>query len=167
VLGTMAIEVLKDGESTVFLDDDHLPILVVTWFGPATVTNVKRFYAWGTERVAKASAAGNLLVMINDALDAGRPGPEARDAFARHQLATEVMIAAPVVITNPLVRGAMTAVGWLLGDRMKGVTPCATIEEAFDVAIKALAQRGVKIDKGALAGYRRPALANAPRLSRF
>lgn len=161
----MAIEVIRDGDSTVFLDDDHLPILIVTWVGAATVANIKRFYAWGSERAATASADGKLLVMINDALDAGRPGPEARNAFAKHQMASDVVIASPVVITNPLVRGAMTAVGWLLGDRMKGVISCATLQEAFDASFKALAQHGVTVDQTAFARYRRPAVSKAPRAS--
>jgi hypothetical protein len=159
----MAIEVIRDADSTVVLDDDRLPILVVTWVGPATVKNVERFYAWAGERVKKATATGQLLVMVNDALDAERPAPEARAAFTKHQFPTKVLILSPVVLTNPLVRGAMTAISWVLGDRMKGVTSCSTIEEAFESSFEALAQRGVAIDRAAFAGYRRPPATRAKR----
>jgi hypothetical protein len=76
--------------------------------------------------------------------------------LARQSLETDIVVASPVVITNALVRGAMTAIGWMMGDRMKGVTAHATLDEAFELARKALAERGVSIDKDAFANYRRP-----------
>ena len=155
----MGIEVLRDGESAIVVDDDHLNILIVTWVGTATVRNVERFHLWSKAHVAKANAARRYLVMINDALDAQRPGPEVRAALARYELEGDVVVASPVVITNALVRGAMTAIGWMMGDRMKGVTAHATLEEAFEKARTALAERGVKIDKDAFANYRRPAVS--------
>jgi hypothetical protein len=152
----MGIEVLRDGESAIVIDDDHLNVLIVTWFGAATVKNVERFQQWSKAHIAKATAARRYLVMINDALDAERPAPEARAALARQSLETDIVVASPVVITNALVRGAMTAIGWMMGDRMKGVTAHATLDEAFELACKALAERGVRIDKDAFANYRRP-----------
>lgn len=155
----MPLEVIRDGESAVVVDDDHLNVLVITWVGPATVRNVERFYEWARPRVAKAQAAGRFLVLINDALDAERPGPEVRAAFARHNFEGDVVLASPVVLTSALVRGAMTAIGWMMGDRMKGVSAYGTLEEAFEAARTVLAERGVKIDKDAFAGYRRPLIA--------
>jgi len=152
----MSIEELRDGESLIIADDDRAPILVTTWFGAATLKNVDRFFAWAEARAALAKKSGSCLVLICDALNAERPGPEVRQAFTRMQLDSEVVIASPVVLTNPLVRGAMTAIGWIMGDRMKGVTSWSTIEEAVDAARKALAARGVRVDPHAFDGYLRP-----------
>lgn len=155
----MPLEVFRDGASAVVVDDDHPNVLVITWVGSATVKTVERFYDWAKVRVAKAQAAKRFLVMINDALDAERPGPEVRAAFARHDLEGDVVLASPVVLDSALVRGAMTAIGWMMGDRMKGVSAHATLEDAFEAARVVLGKRGVKIDKDAFVGYRRPLIA--------
>ncbi|MBL8741770.1 MAG: hypothetical protein JNK04_11770 [Myxococcales bacterium] len=154
----MGQEVLRDGECVVFLNDDHPNVLIVTWTGAATLQSVERFYAWCRTHIAEAEAAGRKLVLVNDAIDAERPEAAVREAFARHHLTSNTVVAAPVVLTSALVRGAMTAVGWIMGDRMKGVSACATMQEAFELARASLAECNVLLDMSALADYRRPSV---------
>lgn len=154
---------LRDGQSLLVLDDDRSPVLIATWFGPATLKNVERFYAWVVERQERAKAAGAKLALINDALDAERPGPDVRQGLAKLPVDAEVMLAAPVVLTSSLVRGALTAVGWLLGDKMRGVTTWATMDEALQAARQAFVERGLRVDAAVFTGYTRPTMATALR----
>lgn len=157
----MGVQSSRDGDSVLVLDDDRLPILIASWTGTATLKNVNRFYDWVEERVARAKATGGKLALINDALEAERPGAEVRQAFASRQIDAEVVISSPVVITSALVRGAMTAVGWLLGDRMKGVTSFATMGEALQSARRAFEDRGLKVDPSLFATYTRPTVSTS------
>ena len=158
------MEIYRDRTSTIVLDDARAPVLVATWSGTATVRNVERFYAWARDQASLARKSGALLVMVSDAIDAGRPGADVRQAFATEQMESDIIIASPTVITNPLVRGALTAVGWLLGDRMKGVTAWSTLDEAFAEARRALAERGVSVDPTVFAEYARPTIDALPRV---
>jgi len=159
----MPIEQFRDGDSLIVADDDRAPILVTTWVGPASLKNVDSFFAWFQRRITEASKNGTFIVLLCDALDAERPGPEVRQALSRLQIDDKALIASPVVLTSPLVRGAMTAIGWVMGDRMKHVSTWATVEEAIAAAQNALAARGVRVDKRAFDGYRRPKLGGSGR----
>lgn len=138
----MPVERVLDGDAELVLDDRLSPILIATWFGSASAKTIDAFHAWVDERISDARSRGEHLALINDSTDANRPSPAVRGKFTEHEFDTKILIAIPAVITNPLVRGAMTAAGWVLGDRMKGVTSCSTLPDAFDQARTALREAG-------------------------
>lgn len=138
----MPAERVVDGDAEVVLDDSLSPILIATWFGSPTAKTIDAFHAWADERIADARSRGEHLVLINDSTDSGRPDADARRKFTAHDFDTNVLIAVPTVITNPLIRGAMTAVGWMIGEKMKRVTTWRTMPDAFDHARTALREAG-------------------------
>ena len=153
----MPLERVFDDDAELVLDDRLSPILIATWFGSATAQTVQAFEVWLDERIAEARARGERLTLINDSIDADRPKPEARRRFTEHEFDSEVLIALPAVITNPLVRGAITAIGWVLGDKMKAVSSWASLPEAFEFARGALRDAGARPPPPSrIQGYVRP-----------
>jgi hypothetical protein len=134
----MPVERVFDGDAELVLDDRLSPILIATWFGSPSATTIDAFHAWVDDRIAEARAQGEHLVLINDSIDSGRLDAAARRKFAEHEFDTNVLIAVPTVITSSLIRGAVTAMGWMLGEKMKSVTTWKTLPDAFDHARTAL-----------------------------
>lgn len=124
---------IVDGESELFLDDALSPFSIATWVGPATLQLIAKFHSWAEQQVAAAKREGKPVIMVNDGTAAGRPPADVRRAFAELRLDPEVPIKSFVVVTNPLVRGAMTAIGWLIGDGFD-VINCKTMSEALERA---------------------------------
>lgn len=122
-----------DGESELFLDDALAPILVATWVGPATLALVAKFHRWTEEQTAVAKREAKPVIMVNDGTAAGRPSADVRRAFAEHEFDPEVEFRSFVVVVNPLVRGAVTAIGWLVGDSFD-VVICKTVADALEQA---------------------------------
>lgn len=125
------MERIVDGASEVLLDDRLTPILIATWWGGATERTIDGFHAWVDQHIALARASGTKLALVNDSSEAERPSPAARRRFIERPLDGTILIALPTLVTSPLVRGAMTAVGWVMGERMKPVTSHATLIEAL------------------------------------
>lgn len=122
-----------DGDSELFLDDVLEPILVATWIGPATRVLTDKFHGWLDAKAIIAKREAKPLILVSDASRAGRPSADVRRAFAEHRFDPEVTVHSLVVITNRMVLGAMTAIGWLMGDRL-GVVNCASLAEALEQA---------------------------------
>ncbi len=153
----MPIERIVDDGAEMVLDDRLAPILIATWFGTATGKTIDGFRDWVEAQIVAAQARNEVLALINDSLDADRPSPAARTKFSALTFDPTVVIALPTVITNPMVRGVMTAVGWVIGERMKAVTTWATLPEAFESARTALREAGARPPPPSrINGYQRP-----------
>jgi hypothetical protein len=153
----MSVDRVVDGTAEVVLDNRLGSILIATWFGSPTPPVIEGFHAWVDEQIAEALARDRKLVLINDSTDSERTGPDARRQFTDHQFDMSVLVGVQIVITNPLIRGAITAVGWMLGDRMKGVTIWKTLPEAFAHARTVLREVGAKPPSPSrINGYARP-----------
>jgi hypothetical protein len=130
-----------DSNGALYLDDALSPILVATFVGTSTVKLVDLFHQWCDEHDAICQREGRPLIMISDATRAGRPPADVRRAFAEHSFTGETRSYA--VIDNPLIRGAMTAVGWLVGDKFD-VISCKTLADAFELASEFARARGLQ-----------------------
>lgn len=122
-----------DGKSELYLDDALPPILIITRIGPATLVLVDKFNHWADEQTTIAKRSKRPLIMVHDATAAERPGAEVRRAFAEQQMDPTITVRTIVVLTNPLVRGAMTAIGWLVGDAFD-VVSTKTMDDALTQA---------------------------------
>ena len=120
-----------DGNSKLLLVEELAPINVAIWIGPATLPLVAAFQAWNDDRVKEAVAARHPAFLINDASAAALPSAAVRRAFAEQKLEGDVR--SYVVITNKVMRGAMTAVAWLMGQDLDVVT-CRSLAEALALA---------------------------------
>lgn len=107
----------------VALDDRTYPVMFGTWVGVAEAATLRAFFAWNDELLRRAARERRVFTLITDATRAGRPDAAARaivadltKAMQRDHVAAEAFrVVGPVVVDNPLVRGALTAVGWIMG----------------------------------------------------
>jgi hypothetical protein len=123
-----------DGTSQLLLVEELAPIYIATFVGTATLPLVAAFQEWTEARVNEAVAAGHPAILISDASAAGLPSAAVRRAFAEQKLDATTL--SYVVITNKVMRGAMTAVAWLMGTELDVVT-CRTLAEALALASEA------------------------------
>jgi hypothetical protein len=102
---------------SIVCDETHWPVVIITWIGRADADSVRKFFAWNRSVLPRADKAGG-YVMITDASAAARPDADVRRLVAElnDELppeARDLSIGNYVVITNPLIRGAMTAMQWV------------------------------------------------------
>ncbi len=152
------------GESTVYFDDSHLPVLIVTFMGTTNLQACEWFGARYGEVLEAAHARGEKVVSISDASRANRPPPEVRRFFAEWMGTipdhlNEATLASIAVITNPLMRGAMTAIGWINED-VRDVVSVPSLEQGIERAMAMLDAAGVPRPTGLdAASYRVPSAA--------
>ena len=108
---------------SVALDDRTYPVVFVTWIGVADAATLRPFFEWNGQILRRAVKERRTFSMITDATRAGRPDAAARSIIAEltkqmqrtHADADVYRVVGPIVVDNPLVRGALTAVGWIMG----------------------------------------------------
>jgi hypothetical protein len=112
---------------SVALDDRTFPVLFTTFVGGADATTLRAFFAWNDAFLARAEREKRVFSLITDASVARPPDANARALIAEltkkmqrdHQAADALRVQGPVVIDNPLIRGALTAVGWIMGTSLE------------------------------------------------
>ncbi len=108
---------------SVALDDRTYPVVFATWIGSADAATLRAFFSWNDALLRRVTSERRTFTMITDATRAQRPDAAARSIIAeltqqmrRDHVASEPFrVVGPVVLDNPLVRGALTAVGWIMG----------------------------------------------------
>jgi hypothetical protein len=162
--------VTGDG-SIVFLEDRFFPLVIATWVGPASESTAQAFFEWHHKQHARGAAEGRRFYSISDATLSGRPSPEVRRLFAedvkmRSEEAEkagktpEELELSSVVITNRLLRGALTAIGWV-APSMKNLHSAATVQESLTHMLERMAEDGVARPEGLeLDGYESPAFGD-------
>ncbi len=112
---------------SVALDDRTFPVVFVTWIGVADAATLRPFFEWNAQILRRAVKERRPFSMITDATLAGRPDAAARSIIAEltqqmqrnHADADPYRVLGPIVVDNPLVRGALTAVGWIMGNGLE------------------------------------------------
>jgi hypothetical protein len=112
---------------SVALDDRTYPVLFTTFVGASDHTTLRAFFDWNDAFLARAEREKKMFTMITDASVASAPDANARVLIAEltkkmqrdHPAADALRIPGPVVIDNPLIRGALTAVGWIMGTSLE------------------------------------------------
>lgn len=143
----------------VIFDDQHWPFLFVTWRGTADVATVDAYFDAQQEATERARAEGTRLVVVSDALEAENPPAVVRRRIAERSDAMryeDAHAASFVVLANPLVRGALTAIRWWSSSSLS-VQYVATCEEAIERGLARLGELGIAPPGSSPAGrYRRP-----------
>ncbi len=140
-----------DGDM-IAMDDTYFPVIVATWVGAPTERSVRVYFQWLQEVFARAKRDGTVLVNITDAGPAKTPSPDVRRLIA--ELTKELedagadkqAVAAYVVIENAVIRGVLTALGWLHGNMQ--VTHVASCTEALEAGIAVLARNRKRAPQG-------------------
>jgi hypothetical protein len=142
------IEAFVAGSGTVIVDDRFFPVLISTWSGRANETTVRAFFEWSQRQMQRARKEGVKILQISDATDAERPDPVTRRLLAeltdlQGDEAADLNYTSLVVLENPVIRGAMTAIGWLTRRKLELVA-VADMPTAIRRAREELTKAGVK-----------------------
>jgi hypothetical protein len=154
------LEHRRIGDSLIYLDARYFPTIITTWVGTANVENCEWFASWYDAQIDRAIAEGVKIVSISDTLDASRPPPEVRKFFADWMdrlgdRADEGSLQSIAIIPNPLMRGALTAVGWV-NPKARLVKGVASLSDALHSAQAAYESRGLAAPPLDLDHYERP-----------
>ncbi len=154
---------IREGSCTVVLDTQYWPVVVTTWFGEANEAAVRRFFTEHDARVfARAQRERTPFVLVSDAAHAERPSAKVRKLLADRTSAQskdleDLTLGSIIVVENALIRGAVTAMSWIL-PRMKDMVVVGDIGTAINRALEMLdARRMVRPATLSAARYRRPA----------
>ncbi len=159
------VQRMVDGDAEVIVDTRYMPIVITTWFGTPTLGLAHAFCTWLTGFYAEHAKLGTPLVFVNDAALASRPGGEVRQRFATVQT-PEFLLESFVVVTNPAVRGAATAIRWIAGERMK-MNFAADLSSGLIRALGLLARHNLEIPRALRADrYELPVMPRRRRASR-
>jgi hypothetical protein len=107
-----------EGNAALVLDLRHYPICISTWMGTPGLDIATAYVEWTEALHRQAEWQEDRIVLVADGTRGGRPpGP------VRHRLAESrtppCVLDYFVVVSNPAVRGAVTAISWLAGDRLR------------------------------------------------
>ncbi len=136
-------------QSRIIIDDRYLPLLISTFHGKTEVAAAN----WHSEVNAKigleAARRGLRLVNISDATRSERPDADARKAWAesteRQPAAVrDATLATFVVVTSPLIRGAITAIGWV-NPKLASLETFPTLTQAIEEGLRRLERDGQRV----------------------
>lgn len=132
------MDCFEDGPSTIYCDARLFPVVLTRWVGTATLRNSERYAEWFIEQAKRAVGQGGRIVSISDASEAQRPPPEVRRWFSEWLVdplaGLEVVSHPVVVIQSPLMRGAMTAIGWF-APKVRQVLVVESLDAAVEKAL--------------------------------
>lgn len=132
---------------TVIHDDRYSPVLISIWDGQATLDAARWHDGVTNEATLRIIDGGGKLVSISDATKSIRPTPELRRYWAENlqnadPRIRENTLATYVVINSPMMRGAITAIGWLSAEARR-ITCVATLHDAITGALEQLDAAGL------------------------
>lgn len=128
---------LRGRDCSVVLDLRTLPIAFATWKGVPDPDLVDAYFAAQTQQSLLLRGRGQKMLIVSDCREMGRATPITRQRIAEHttaqrELYGQTILASCTVFSSALVRGVLTALGWL--DPGMRVPTFATLEAALEWA---------------------------------
>jgi hypothetical protein len=130
------------------IDDTHYPIVLQTIDPEATVAMIERFFAEMRRIADRAIREDTYYVEITDCPAVFPPVQRAKltEEIKKSSLAQQKRsLGTFVIVESGLVRGALTAVKWMVPESLKNVTPVASWDEAFGRATATLRANGIPL----------------------
>ena len=127
-------------------DESAWPIVYGRFAGVGTVTGFEAFVSWHTGVMHKAMAQKQRLVVVTDARAVTGTPPDVRAVVGKWisdspREFEEMTLESVVVLQSALMRGVLTAVGWLSTRKVR-LTVFATLPEAWESGVAALKRIG-------------------------
>jgi hypothetical protein len=140
-------QVREFAESKVTFDDRYSPIIIMIWEGRSCIEAAQWGMSLQQEMTEKLVAAGQRFVSISDARKARRPEPSVRkywaDVLSKNTPESKAAtLATYAVFDSALMRGVMTAIGWL-SEEARSITTVATLGEAIEQGLAELDAAGI------------------------
>ena len=151
---------INEGEKgTVILDNRYVPLIVSTFVGEVELSQGLWYERMILELIGREGAAGRRVVNIHDASRVTKTSAEMRrfwaDLSARHAATLESRtLANVIVVSNALMRGVLTAVGWM-NPRVAALKLFPTLETAIAASQKLLQAAGTPVTIP-MGGYQLP-----------
>lgn len=142
---------MKEGATgAVVIDDRYAPLVVSTFIGVVELPEGQWFEQECVRLLQREHARGHRIINIHDTTHIRRTPPEMRKFWAEMSTRNEAMwarsvIETPLVISNALMRGVLTAVGWL-NPKVANLPTHATIDQAIGSAVIKLRAAGMKVE---------------------
>lgn len=141
-----ALYEFSDDSCYVSIDARQLPLLVAIWRGTPSLPVMEQYFAKHQAIIEALDAKGERCILLTRTEKAGRPPAEVRRFITTRTdelrgLLSRVIASSSIVVTNPLVRGAMTAMSWVDPDLR--VPMHASVTEGYAWARQALAMHGL------------------------
>lgn len=161
------VEVNEGPKGTVIIDDRYVPLLVSTFIGEVELAQGRWYERIVLEVIARSVSEGRRVANVHDAGQVTRTTAEMRQFWAEMSSRNGAMLesrtlANLVVVTSSLMRGVLTAVGWI-NPKVASLKLFPSLEAAVAEALKLLRHAGtpVTLPPG---GYRTPrAPSQGPR----
>src|SRR6478735_439613 len=139
----------KNAKGAVVIDDRYSPLVIATFMGETDLELGRWFADLNKKIVLQHAASGRRMVSICDATLATKPTPDMRRFWAEFSNSTtqtikDATLATFLVMTSPLLRGAITAIGWL-SPALRELESFSTLDEAVREAKVRLAHAGTPI----------------------
>jgi hypothetical protein len=144
---------------SVVVDDRYAPLVVTTFIGQVELAQGAWFERTIRTLIHEQYALGNRIVNIHDATQSSRTTAEMRKFWAEMSSRNEQLLDAktlsnPIVVGSAMLRGAITAVGWL-NPRVAKLEVFSTLGDAIAASVTLLKRSGSTIQL-ALGGYQLP-----------
>lgn len=132
--------------SRIVIDDRYLPFLIATFYGKTDVVAGQWHLGAQNEIVLNAAKNGHRVISISDATHAERPDPDARKFWAdstrnEPSAVRDATLARFIVVDSAVIRGAITAIGWL-NPEIRNIKTFATVSAAIEEGMRYLKQDG-------------------------
>ncbi len=140
------VESIEGSAGAIVIDDRYSPLIVTSFMGDVDL-QVGTWYEKTIQRIIERETLyGRRVVNVHDASRSTRTSPEMRKFWAEmsarnHATMDAKMLGNIVVITSPLMRGVLTAVGWL-NPRVASLQVFASVDSAVTEALEILEAAG-------------------------
>jgi hypothetical protein len=154
----------------VVIDDRYAPLLVSTFMGQIELAEGQWFEETLCRLIRREYALGRRIINISDPTRTGRTKAEMRkfwaEMSARHEDEFAMRtLAHPIVVTNPVFRGVVTAIGWL-NPAVAKIELFPSLEAAVEDSVQRLERAGTPVTLPT-GGYRLPEEASSAQIQRL
>jgi len=144
---------------SVVIDDRFAPLLVSTFVGEVDLPLGQWYEETSYRLILREAARGRRVVNIHDASRSTKASPEMRKFWADMKKRTPpgvdtAVLANVIVITSAVMRGVITAVGWM-NPEVAALKTFPSLDAALTDALRTLAQAGTPVSLPA-GGYQVP-----------
>lgn len=144
-------EVRRNARGAVVLDDRYAPLVITTFLGETDLELGQWFTEANKKIFVSQAALGRRVVSISDATYARKPSPEMRRFWAETSnnagdSMKQASLATFIVVNSALLRGAITAIGWL-SPALRDLESFANIDDAVREGLARLIKAGLPVPK--------------------
>lgn len=144
-------EVRRNARGAVILDDRYAPLVITTFLGETDLELGQWFTEAHKRLLVSHASLGRRIVSISDATLARKPSPEMRRFWAERTANSGdpmkgAALASFLVVSSPVLRGAITAIGWL-NPALREIESFSTIDDAIRAALARLIQADLPVPK--------------------